>query len=330
MPQTVGAGNARTAGLRTTFLQTYYRHYDGIKPELEKISQMGLPSDKDVETYFHWKSTPHIRRWIRGTGVPSKAFNGVQYTATNYEWARSVPWHFADEQDDQTGSLPTAVKQLAQDGGLLDERVFFQIMAAGTDNELLATVPTAPDGQAFFSTTNDGTTARFGITNGNSLTGTGTSEAQIRTDYHTAMAQFRGLLDTESQPLWDPSVIDGGAIIFHAANATLRERFAAVFKREVVHSVISSTGAGVTNEIREENVQVRSTSRLTGNSWYIFLVKAPQKSLFSQERMSPIEIQETWDNSDITRRTGIKEFGVVLRRGYGLAEPYQGIKVTNS
>lgn len=330
MPQTVGAGSAKTRGLKLDFLRTYYRHYDGLKEALSAIAQIGLPSDGDLETYFRWASAPHMKRWVRGTNVSSKAFGGVSFTATNYEWAQSVPWHFADEQDDQTKSLPEAVRQMAESAGQIDERVFFQIITAGTDVDLLGTVPTAPDGQALFATTSDGSTARFGATSGNALTGTGTSEAQLRTDYNTAMTQFGLYDDTEGQPLWPASVLDGGVTIYFAQDATMRERFNAVFKRELVHSVISSTGAGVSNEILEQNVTLVPTARLTGNEWYIALKKAPQKALFSQERMAPIELNEAWDNSDVTRRTGVKEFGVVMRRGYGVSDPYQILSVTNS
>lgn len=331
MPSTIVASPSFRAGLKSDFLRTYFGRYDRLKPELEKIARVGIPSDKDIEYYLHWTSVRTMRRWIRGTTISSQVFRGVQFSATNYEWAGSVPWHFADEQDDQTKSLPEAVRSLAKRAAQVDERVFVQIMTGGTDAELLETLPTAPDGQNLFSTTNDGTAARFGITNGNALTGTGTSEAQIRTDYHTAYSQFERYQDTEGEPLFSNSELMDGVVIFYPAGATLRERFAAVFQREVTHSVISSTGAGVSNEILAagDKVKLVPTPRLTGNTWYIGLLGSETKALFSQDRMAPFDFESDWDNSDVVRRSGYKDFSVVMRRGYGVAEPYGLIQVTN-
>lgn len=332
MPNPVLAAASFAPGLKTEFLRTYYRQYDGIKDQVSKYMRLGIPSDKDLETYFFWESAPHMKRWIRGTPMSSKAFKGVKYTATNYEWAHSIDWHFADEQDDQTKSLPDQARQLGQSAALIEERVFFQILTGGSDAELLESVPTAPDGQNLFSTTSDGSAARFGATNGNSLTGTGTSQAQIRTDFFSVMSQFRQFQDTEGQPLWDTSVLDSPVTILIPATATIMENFGAVFQQELTHTVISSTGAAVSNVIKAMGFQVRLcfTQRLTGNSWYAVLEGADVKPVFSQMRQSPAEINADFNNSDDVRHTGYKSMGFYARLGFGVSTPYAAIKVTNS
>ncbi len=320
-----------TAGIKTEFLRTYFRKYEGIRDALQKVMRLGLPSDKNQETYFHWESAPHVKRWIRGTTMPSKNFRGISYTATNYEWARSIPWHFADEQDDQTKSLPEAARELGKSFAILEERVFFQILTGSTDFDLLPSVPTAADGGNLFATTVSGSN-RFGASSGNSLTGTGTSQSQIETDFFSVMAQFRLFQDTEGQPLWDRGTLDGPVTIFFAAGGALELAFSAVFQREITHSVISSTGAGVSNVIKARGHQVRlvPTQRLTGNSWYAILEEADVKPIFSQLRQAPTEINWNMDNSDATRKTGYKEMGFYGRMGFGVATPYSAIKVTNS
>jgi hypothetical protein len=331
MANPVLAGASFAPGLKTEFLKTYYRMYDGINEEVERYMRRGIPSDKDQETYFFWESAPHMKRWIRGTPMSSKAFRGVKYTASNYEWAQSIDWHFADEQDDQTKSLVDQARGLGQSSALLDERVFFQILTGGSDAELLETVPTAPDGQALFSATSDGSTARFGKTNGNLLTGTGTSESQIRTDFFSVMSQFRGFQDTEGQPLWDRRVLDSPVTILAANTGALMAAFGAVFQQELVHTVVSSTGAAVSNIIKAMGFQVRLcfTQRLTGNSWYAVLEGADVKPVFSQMRQSPAEINADFPNSDDVRHTGYKTLGFYQRQGYGVSTPYAAIKVTN-
>lgn len=332
MPNPVMAGASFAPGLKTEFLKTYYRMYDGIDEEVSKYMRRGIPSDKDLETYFFWESAPHMKRWIRGTPMSSKAFRGVKYTASNYEWAQSIDWHFADEQDDQTKSLVDQARQLGQSSALVDERVFFQILTGGSDAELLESLPTAPDGQNLYSTTSDGSTARFGVTDGNSLTGTGVTQAQIRTDFFSVMSQFRRYQDTEGQPLWDKRVLDSPVTILLPATGSLMEAFGSVFQQELTHTVVSATGAAVSNIIKAMGFQVRLcfTQRLTGNSWYAILEGADVKPVFSQMRQSPAEINSDFPNSDDVRATGYKSLGFYMRQGYGVSTPYASIKVTNA
>ena len=332
MPNPIIAGASFAPGLKTEFLRTYYRQYDGIREELARVMRLGIPSDKDQERYFFWESAPHIKRWIRGTAMSSKAFRGITYTAINYEWAREVEWHFADEQDDQTKSLVDQARSLGTSFAILEERVYFQILTGSTDFDLLPTVPTAPDGQNLFSTTSDGSTARFGATSGNSLTGTGTSQSQLETDFFSVMAQFKLFQDTEGQPLWDKRTLDSPVTIMYAANGTLEQNFASVFEREITHSVQSSTGAGVSNVIKAKGYVVRlvSTQRLTGNSWYATLEGVDVKPVFSQLRQSPAELNADFPNSDATRKTGFKGMGFYGRYGFGVSVPYASIKVTNA
>lgn len=332
MPNPVIAGASFAPGLKTEFLRTYYRQYDGIKEELARVMRLGIPSDKDQERYFFWESAPHIKRWIRGTVMSSKAFRGITYTATNYEWARSVDWHFADEQDDQTSSLVTQAKQLGTSFAILEERVYFQILTGATDFDLLPAVPTAPDGQNLFSTTSDGSTARFGATSGNSLTGTGVTASALETDFFSVIAQFKLFQDTEGQPLWDKRTLDAPITIMYATTGALELAFSQVFQREITHSVVSSTGAGVSNVIKARGVQVRlvGTQRLSGNSWYATLEGVDVKPVFSQLRQSPAELNQDFPNSDATRNTGFKGIGFYGRMGFGVSTPYASIKVTNS
>lgn len=332
MPNPIIAGTSFAPGLRTEFLKTYYRQYDGIRDEVARYMRLGIPSDKDAERYFFWESAPHIKRWIRGTPMSSKAFKGVVYSATNYEWARSVDWHFADEADDQTKSMVEQARGLGQSFALLEERCFFQILTGGTDADLLPSVPTAPDGQNLFSTTSDGSSARFGATSGNSLTGSGTSQAQVRTDFFSVMAQFRLYQDTEGQPLWDKRTLDAPITLLVSSTGALMETFGSVFQNELTHTVISSTGAAVSNVIKAMGFQVRLvfTQRLTGNSWYAVLEGADVKPTFSQLRQSPAEINADFQNSDSVRSTGYKGMGWYGRFGFGVSTPYAAIKVTNS
>lgn len=329
MPLTpVIAGASFAPGLRTEFLNTYSFVYDGIKGGLSKVMRLGIPSDKNQETYFFWESAPHVKRWIRGQNMPSKNFKGIQYTAQNYEWAQSIPWHFADRQDDQTKSLPDQARKMGKSFALLEERVFFEILT-GTAS-LLPAIPNAADGAALYATTAGGAN-RFGVANGNSLTGTGTSVQQYQDDFFTMMSQYRRFQDTEGQPLWDEQTLDGNVKIYFAAGSN-EENFKKAFAQGIVHSVLSATGAGATNVILDAGYKVKATptQRLTGGSWFGFLEDADVKAIFSQIRQPVTEIISTFENSDMTRHTGTELFSMWARYGFGVATPYSTIKTTNS
>ena len=324
MPVLAGASFA--PGLRTEFLNTYTFVYDGIKDGLSKVMRLGLPSDKNQETYFFWESAPHVKRWIRGNTMPSKNFRGISYVAPNYEWAMSIPWHFADRQDDQTRSLPDQARRMGKSFAMLEERVFFEIIT-GTAS-LLPNIPNAADGSALYATTAGGAN-RFGAANGNSLTSSGQSVQNYQDDFFTTMSQYRKFQDTEGQPLWDESTLDGNVKIFFAAGAN-EENFKKAFAQGIVHSVLSATGAGATNIILDAGYKVKAipTQRLSGNSWFTFLEEADVKAIFSQLRQPVSEIISTFENSDMTRKTGMEEFSMWARFGFGVGTPYSTIKQT--
>jgi len=330
MTMPVIAGQSFAPGLRTEFLNTYAALYDGIKGGLSKVMRLGIPSDKNQETYFFWEAAPHVKRWIRGNTMPSKNFKGISYVAPNYEWAQSIPWHFADRQDDQTRSLPDQARKMGKSFALLEERVFFEMVTGSAS--LLPAIPNSADGKALFSTTGADGGARFGATGGNSLTGTGVTVAAYQDDFlGQLMPQWRKMQDTEGQPLWDENTLDGNVRIYFAAGAN-EENFKKCFAQGIVHSVLSATGAGATNVILDAGYKVKAvpTQRLTGNSWYGFLEDADVKAIFSQLRQPVSEIIATFENSDMTRATGKELFAMWARFGFGIGTPYAAIKMTNS
>lgn len=329
--QPVIAGEAFAAGLRTEFLTTYRRRIETVNSRLSRAMQVGIPSDKDTENYFYWESAPHVKRWIRGENLPRKGFKGVKYPVSNFEWAHGIEWHFADRADDLTKSLVNHARGLGQSFAVLDERIFFQLVLNSTDLDLLGSVPNAPDGAAFFATTAGGA-ARFGVTNGNLLTGGGVASVEaIRADFFKALSQFRLMQDTEGQPLWDETTLDGVIlVIYGAANERVfREAF---LQTRHIQSDGATGTAAVSNVIQEtQRVALWSTQRIASgnNDWYVVLADSDLKPTFSQEREGMREALATWDNSDTTRQTGIESLSWVARRGYGINVPFAGVQINN-
>lgn len=319
------AGASFAAGLRSEFLSTYRRMEREKRELLSRVMRLDIPSTRRTEDYFFWESAPHIRIWLRGETMTSKAFKGVKFSITNYRWAHAIEWYNEDLQDDQTKSLLDHARGLGRSAAILDERVFFQLIRQATDLDLLQTLPNAPDGAAIFATTAAGS-ARFGATNGNLLTGSGVAAAaDIRTDYWAAVEQFKLFQDTEGQPLFDDDITDGAFVVVY--NAANEQVFAEAFLREI----IQGSSAGVSDEIRAagKTPQLWSTQRITDNDWFVVAAGAEVKPVFSQLREGMSEVIATMQNSDTARATGLESIRFKKRKGFGVSTPYAGIQINN-
>lgn len=334
--QQVISANTLTAGLRADFAKTYQAMYKQNGPRLARIMQLGVPSDKLTELFAYYTSAPHPARWPRGENRRSKPFNSVQFSVTNYDWSSQVEWHKNDREDDQTRTLYTQAQDAGKNFAQLHERILFQLLLAGTDSDLLPAIPTAPDGAALFATTAGGV-ARFGATGGNLLTGSGVTTSEVvANDFWSAVAQFRMFQDTEGQPLWDESTLDGSyTIIYGAANekkfreAFLQGRTVASVKNVAANENVG--GAAVTNIILESGLEIIlwGTQRLTDNDWFVNLNGSSQKAIFQTERQGLVSYPQTSENSDLARKSKDEALMWDARYGYGLGLPYQMIKVNN-
>lgn len=323
-----------TAGLRADFAETYKAKYKSVLARLNRIMQLGVPSDKLTEIFGYFESAPHPKRWPRGENRKSKGFKSVQYSVTNYDWSAEVEWHENDRNDDQTKGLYTRAQEAGANFASLHEKIFFQIIKAAVDKNLLPAIPLAPDGAALFATTAGGVN-RFGAANGNLISGGGVASAEaIRVDFFKAVQQFKLFQDTEGEPLFDESVLDAGmTVIFGAANEKLfREAF--IQGRTLQTAEIAATAiaaAAVSNIILESGLKVGllSTQRITDNDWFVFLEGLPVKPIFQLERQPLRSIARTMENSDQARETKIEAVMWDARYGYGINVPYSAIKINN-
>ena len=228
---------------------------------------------------------------------------------------------------------------LGESYALLQERIFFQLLQGETDPDLLpdAATMTAPDGATLFSATHGDTTDRFGVSGGNTLTGTGTTISNIRQDFFSALVRFKLFKDTEGQPMWSDSFVDGPYIIVYPAQLeeVMRESFTQRYHVQDAGGVATTDkmSPAVSNVILDsgQKVQLWGTQRLSdSNDFYIFMASSDVKPIFSQERQPLTDVVETFENSDTVRRTGIESIRFLSRHGFGLSLPYSIIKVTNS
>lgn len=337
--QLVESGSTLTPGLRTDFWDTYEPMYKGVKDELGQVMKMDVPSNKLTEIFAYYLAAPHPVIWKRGQTATHKAFKAIQFSMQNRDWVIGVDWHLNDEADDQTQSLRGRVMDTADHMALLDERVLFQMIQNSTDNELLESVPNAPDGAALYSTTDGEGNDRFQATDGNVITGTGLGSADLVREYtFDAKQRFIRFKDGQGQPLFDPKMVDEGLILIANIDNSkvISEAFAQGRTLQIVKNVLATeniAAAAVSNVILDSGLKVKLwlTSRITNDNLYFFLQSPRAKRpFFKTLRQEVREVTYDMTNDGHAKRT--KEVGMQwdARYGYGVMLPYATVMVDNS
>lgn len=334
----VSVANALTPGIDTRFISTYARTTEGIRSDLVRMMDLAVPSDGAWNVYQHYQSAPHVRRWDRGQAIHTKAFTDVGWTTMNLDWGQGVEAHANDLADDRTQNLVNRAGDVGKSYALLPERVFFQMITGRTDPLLLPTIPNCPDGVAIYSATDGAGAARYGVTGGNIVTGSGVADPQsIRDDFFSAQVRQRQFLDTESTyPLFGDDFTKAGFVI--AYNVANDQVFREAFKQTRSTSIVSNRAdtenvAAVvpTNIVLESGIPVflRPTVFITDNDWYMFAIASDVKPVYQQYRQAPEMHVQTRDNSDIGRRQKVLGWYWDGREGYGANEAFGTVKVNN-
>tara|TARA_R100001510_G_scaffold57618_1_gene66458 strand:- start:1639 stop:2616 length:978 start_codon:yes stop_codon:yes gene_type:complete len=313
-------------GLRTDFWDTYSsirnRQADS---RLSAVMDLGVPATNREHKFGYFEAAPHMDQWVRGTSIPTDGFDSVSFTVPVYTWGRRVKWHNEDREDDQTQSLFDVARMCGESAALMPERFFFDLIT-GTEDTLPA-IPNAPDGAAMFAGTDGDGADRFGVSGGNTFAAAGQSLSQIQDAYYKAMRRFKEMQDGKGQPLLGDSIIDRGCMIIHSPE--LQQKFEQIF----MMSRPGAIGGGAPSNVIDEanrSVDLWCSSRLTGNSYYIFLKGVNKKPTFYLDRQGVQEESSLRgdNNGDLTRDTGEEYLQWYLRSGAGISLPYGAIKVT--
>jgi len=316
-------------GLLTTFSDAYKMRYKKVAARMGSVMELGVPSTHRTEYYGAFNSAPYPRRWDRGTTAVRKAFGSFGWTTTNLVWQNGVEWFEEDLDDEQTRTLFGQAQAAGENFATLHERIFYQMLGALTDADLLESVPNAADGSAIFAA------SRFGTTAGNIVSGNGVATAAaVRGDFWTAVEYPRLFQDTEGQPLWDEDIL--GDTITVTYNADNEEVFREAFLQGRTLESVGTAGTdlaatAVTNTIRESglNIQLWPTQRIGDNDWFVVFGAAPHKPIYQQSRQALREVIATPQNSDECRSERKNYIQWDARFGYGATVPYQMVKVNN-
>jgi len=315
--------------------------YERENVRLDEIASVFMdewPSERPTERYTYLEDVGNVGIWRRNESREAQAFRAVTWTTDTHDWQNKVEWHRNDDQDHQgRRKISQRAQKAATMHALMRIRVGTQMIESSTDNTLLPAIPTAPDGATPFATTAGGA-ARYGATNGNLLTGSGTVAQQIADDWFSVVQQFMSFtFPTSGNPLIDPMEVMGGITLMYPV--ALVQEFAEAFKwsRPIYSddaSLASPTiGAATSNRVADFNVPVRPfvNPYLSDTSdWYAFVDAVPEKAFYRQIKQN-VE-PDIWDrsNSDRARDEKIEAVGFDSRAGYGTGPTFGAIKVNNS
>lgn len=322
-------------GMRSEFTETYQRYVKEASPHLQDVMTLGVPSDKLSELFGYWESAPHFLPWRRGEEIAAANMNSRSYVVDARDYGVAIEVHENDMNDDQTHSFLPRAKEAAMDGSIHPERVFFQMFLGATNNSLLPVVPVAPDGAAWFSTTDGGGANRFGFANGNIQATSGVaSTGAVQQDFFGGYNRLLQFLDPFGLPLLPPGLVGQGIkVIFGVKNIQV---FSQAFWQS--YNAISVVGgaAAPSNPIAEAFAQLMKgglqislwpTPYITTDVWGLCATAIAPKGPLQTVRQPVRDNIEDMLNSDTARRTKIFRFQWDARWGYGLNAVYAWVGV---
>lgn len=318
-------------GLRQDFAGTYREVQQRQSDGRLGMVMSGIGTTTRRTTFGYVEAAPHMMHWRHGDAIPTDAMSSKRYSVDAHPFGVRVQWSRWDREDDQTQSIVDQAKMAGESAAMSNERIFRDLLTGNT-NFLPQTV-TAPDGANFFAATAGGA-ARFGVSGGNIVSGSGVATvSQVLTDYYSSIVRFLTMQDGKGQRLHPSSRIDQGVLIIHsAADLKVFEEAFMQQRQSSVHG--SNTAASTPSNVvidSSRNVELWAMSELATGDWYVFLKGSPIKPTFVVER-SPIEVEQSFVGDrpgDMTNTTAIEYIQWTQRLGGGINLPYGALQVNN-
>lgn len=316
----VNSINTQQAGLLNDHRDAWMNTRRTSDPKLSLIMDLGLTSDKRVESRAYHTAPPHAQFRNYGDPVNEGQFDSVKWDTPNHIYDLRLSWSKYDREDDQTQSLT----DLAREGGKslagVPERALFD-QINGTTN-VLPFVQNASDGIAAYSASTRYETSGGNIVASQSFaSANGVTAAVYAT--HNRFRQFK----SRGEPLHAEPVLDSPMLVIYSSADNLV--FAEAFNQPIVSN--SSGNAGVSNllqaQIGGRTYYLWETSRLAAGTAVTCLTGA-KKPFFKQTRTPLSESYGDEGNSDDARNTGREYVQWESRDGYGAGVMFGSCKIT--
>lgn len=243
------------------------------------------------------------------------------YTIVNHEYQAGIHLHKNDRMDDRTGTFQRSISAAAKSYYSLFIDIMHQLLTGTSNTELLPSIPNSYYGIALISA------SHTFVTGGNTFAGTGTTEAQIKTDIFTALARFLDMQqEGKSYRYWSPEDAKLDNCVF-----IIPPELQEVFENLQKGSLIQGSSAGISN-VLVNRFKYFVESRLTdANDWYVILDADPSvKPFVRQPREELVITNEVWPSDSYSKQTGFEYYAASHRWGLSVYEPRSIVKCTNA
>lgn len=263
-----------------------------------------VPSKSNKEKYGWLGNIPQLQEWL-----DERKLSGVldyDYEIPNKDYEATLQVDRNSVEDDQLGAIKTRVNDLAVRAKQHPRKLVLEAIVAG-DTELCY------DGQAYFSASHS--SGKSG-TQSNIVTGTGVTYAQLEADFDSAEIAMASYKDDQGEPF-----SDGEMQLVVVCSKTVGQKLRKLNTSE-------SIDGGATNTMKGRISKIISSSRLSGNDWYVFNVGATMKPLIMQERKAP-EFNALEKGSERGFMSKRYLYGIDYRVGLGYGLWQLAVKVNN-
>lgn len=272
---------------------------------------MEVPSTTDTESYNWLGTVPKMRQWVAERQLSGLTSHNYSIQNINYESGLEIDRNTIE--DDKIGIIRPRIVQLAQEAARYpDELVSNKLVSGLTD--------LCYDGQFFFDTDHVDVGAEFITAQSNKLTGTGTTNAQIATDYGVARAAMRNFKDGQGRPM----NITPTHVMCPPALETQ-------FLQLLNSSYYASTSvAAATENVWKGSAKLMVNPLLSdANDWYLLALDQPVKPLIFQTRRAPEFAALDSPTSEPVFRRRMFQYGVDARFGVGYGLWQMAVVTTN-
>lgn len=272
------------------------------------------PSTTLDETYNWLGTVPKMREWVGDRQL--QGLSAHNYTIRNKHFESTIEVDRDTYEDDKLQLIRPRIQQLALEAARYEDELVFTTLTGGT-------AALCYDGQYFFDTDHVDPGATYQTSQSNLLSGTGTSLAQIRTDYETARAAMMNFKDGEGRPM---SITPTHIVCPPALEGQFRQLLnSEFFNAGAVAAPVSNVWKGTADLIVSPYLTADSAV-----DWYLLACDMPVKPLIFQMRKRPefAALDNPNDEGAFMRRS--YKYGVDARYNAGYGFWQLAVKVNNT
>lgn len=314
------------AGIQEDLSATWKREMPNFERVLAPLVKK-LPYTSIRNATYVWKdSLPFPSLWEYGKSRVYKMLQDRQLKLSKVNYELTIPWSKFDEEDDQLGDMKSHILLGVKGYGRLPMKLvseYFNSVAV-----LNPSLNLCYDGVNLFSDVDGDGNARFGVSGGNILTGTGATVAGVLHDMARAQQRYLSMVDpTAGLPIFDEEAVSYEKMIAIIPNS-LNEVFQKATKAENIR-ISNDNNTSETNYLKG-TFQYRINPYLTDTSdWYVVVDDPFWKPFIYVAPKSIESIIADVSNSDIARERNENIFYSYIRNSLTPYFPATTIKINN-